>query len=416
MDTHKRVLLVWHRRAGKDKLCFNKLICKALERPCNLAYYFPTAKLGRKALWKNVDVTNGMAVIDHIPKPILAKPPNQTEMMIELVNGSTIQVLGTDNLDVVGGNYFGMVFSEYSLQDPQAWEYSRPILVENGGFAWFNGTPRGENHMFEMLRTNQGNDRWFTQVLTVEDTGVVSAEDIAEERRSGMKEAKIRQEFYCDFSAPNEEAIYGPLMSKAQAEGRIANFPVDGRAPVDLYWDLGSPRNTVVWYGQRLPYGVTRFVDIDAGLEFASLVERVTYIRRKGYSLGRCYLPHDARQTARNGSTFERDLREAGMTDIVVVPPIQNVWDGVRKVSELLPTFEFRVPACEEGVKALKAYERRPPSKSGVDPDEPLHNWASHYADALRTCAEAEAAGLLSKSRAAMAGGGNRVVVLTGTR
>lgn len=414
MDDLKRVLMVWHRRAGKDKICFNKLICRAAETMANYAYYFPTAKLGRKALWKNVDMKHGMRVIDHIPKELLRKPPNETEMMIELINGSTIQVLGTDNLDVVGGNYFGVVFSEYQQQNPLAWDLTRPILAENGGFAWFNGTPRGENHLFDMLKTNSGNAAWFTQVLLVDDTHAITLEDIDEERRSGMSDALIRQEFYCDFSAPNERAVYGRFLAKAATENRIGPFPVDGRAPVHTSWDLGGPLNTVVWYWQCLPFGVIRLVDVDHGLK-VTLTERVAHMNAKGYSLGKCYFPHDARQTARTGRTFEEDAREAGIKNIVVVPPISSVGQGVDYVAELFPTLEFREPACDIGIKGLKAYEWAPANINGLIRSEPLHNWASHIADALRTMAEANKLGLVDHSGTSRPHG-VPVKVLTGYR
>jgi hypothetical protein len=412
MDTHKRCMMVYHRRAGKDKLCFNKLICRALEQPCNLAYYFPTATLGRKALWKNVDVKAGMRVIDHIPKEILAKTPNETNMMIELVNGSTIQILGTDNLDVVGGNYFGVVFSEYQKQNPLAWDLTRPILAENGGFAWFNGTPRGENHLFDLLKVNRDNPLWFTQVLSCDDTHAITAADIEEERRSGMSESMIRQEFYCDFSATNEGAIYGTEMSKAMAQGRIGNFPVDGNTPVHTFWDLGGPRNTVVWYGQRLPFGRWRWVDCDYGLNL-TLTERVAWMKAKGYAFGNHYLPHDANQTARTGATFASDARAAGLANIQVVPPIADVWLGINAVQSIFDSFEFSTPACEIGVKGIKAYESAPDSSSGVVRNTPLHNWASHVADAVRTMGEAEKLGLipgLVGSRAAARPMGQAVV------
>ena len=61
----------------------------------------------------------------------------------------------------------------------------------------------------------------------------------------------------------------------------------------------------------------------------------------------------------------------------------------------LFPTYEFRLPACEKGVKALKAYEHAPDSSSGVVRNVPLHNWASHVADAVRTMAEADRHGLI---------------------
>ena len=397
MDAKKRVDWVMHRRGGKDKTFFNKLICKAAETPANYAYYFPTATLGRKALWKNVDVKNSLRVIDHIPKGLLKRQPNETNMMIELHGGSTIQVLGTDNLDVVGGNYFGMVFSEYQNQNPLAWEYSRPILVENGGFAWFNGTPRGENHFYEMLKVNRSNPDWFTQVLTVDDTGAVSKADIEAERRAGMSEAMIRQEFYCDFSVANENAIYGRWLSDALAEQRIGDFPVDGRSPVHTFWDLGGPRNTVVWYGQRLPFGRWRWIDCDYGLDL-TLPERFAHMQAKGYSYGKHFFPHDAKQTSRTGFTFEHDARNVGFKNIVVVPPIQDVWQGIDYVRGLFPSFEFRLPACELGVKGLKGYESAPDTSTGIVRNQPLHNWASHVADGMRTMAEADAMGLVDKA------------------
>ena len=311
MDEKKRVLCVWHRRAGKDKLFFNKMICKAMERPCNLAYYFPTATLGRKALWKNVDVVNGMRVIDHIPKAILRKPPNETNMMLEFVNDSTIQILGTDNLDVVGGNFFGVAFSEYQSQNPLAWDLTRPILAENGGFAWFNGTPRGENHLFDMLQTNVDNPSWFTQVLSVNQTNAITQADIDEERRAGMKAALVRQEFHCDFSAPNELAIFGELMSKAAAQKRIGPFPVDGRAQVNTSWDLGGPLNTVVWYWQCLPYGTVRFIDCDYGLNL-TLTER------------RPSASYDTSSTANVASS----LLQPRPSPLKSRPPSTGLWNG----------------------------------------------------------------------------------------
>lgn len=406
-DDVKRLLLVWHRRAGKDKLCFNRLVVKAAEKMANYAYYFPTAALGRKALWFNVDVSNGMRVIDHIPKELLARTPNQTEMRIELINGSTIQILGTDNLDVVGGNFYGCVFSEYQNQNPLAWDYTRPILAENGGFAWFNGTPRGENHFYDLLTINRSNSQWFTQVLPVSETGAVSAEDIESERRSGMSEAMIAQEFGCDFRIANERAIYGREMSAVDKDGRIGTFPVDGRSPVHTFWDLGGPRNTVVWYGQRLPHGCWRWLDVDYGLEL-NLVQRYAHMQAKGYNYGKHYLPHDARQTARTGRTFEQDAIDAGFKNTVVVPVIPSVWQGIDYVKQIFPSFEFRLPACEIGVKGIKAYESAPDTSSGIIRNEPLHTWASHVADGLRTMAEAEVLGLIPSN--VTGGAGRRIV------
>ena len=59
-------------------------------------------------------------------------------MFIELINGSTIQLLGSDNFNsLMGTNYFGVAFSEWALSDPESWVYIRPILAENRGCALF---------------------------------------------------------------------------------------------------------------------------------------------------------------------------------------------------------------------------------------------------------------------------------------
>lgn len=115
----KRAVCVWHRRAGKDKTFLNILAIKAMETMGNYAYYFPTATLGRKALWDNIDARSGMRVVDHLPKELVAKT-NEQQMKITLVKGSTIQVLGTESLDVVGGNPIGVVFSESAQDRPDA--------------------------------------------------------------------------------------------------------------------------------------------------------------------------------------------------------------------------------------------------------------------------------------------------------
>jgi phage terminase large subunit len=51
-------------------------------------------------------------------------------------NGSLFRIVGMDNLDsIVGTNPIGTVWSAYSLQNPKGWDFIRPILTENGGWA-----------------------------------------------------------------------------------------------------------------------------------------------------------------------------------------------------------------------------------------------------------------------------------------
>lgn len=195
----KRAVLVWHRRSGKDKTAWNFMIKKALEEKGNYYYFLPTAALAKQVIWDNID-NDGFKTIEHCPEEV-TKNINSTEMVIELVNGSTIKLIGSDKFEkrAIGTNPRGVVFSEYSVTEPQVWNYVRPILAANEkAWAVFIFTPRGMNHGWKILQQAKDSDKWFYQVLTVEDTKAISEESLVEEK-SQMPEDLYKQEYHCEF-------------------------------------------------------------------------------------------------------------------------------------------------------------------------------------------------------------------------
>src|SRR3954451_2958960 len=143
----KRAYLLWHRRAGKDDLCLRWTKQALMSRPGSYWFLLPQQEQARKAIWRAVDPHTGRRRIDMaFPVGLRVKALDQ-EMLIEFKNGSTWQVLGSDNFNaLVGSPPAGLVFSEWPLSDPQAWGYLAPAVEENAGWAIFNGTPRGPNH------------------------------------------------------------------------------------------------------------------------------------------------------------------------------------------------------------------------------------------------------------------------------
>jgi len=203
---YKRGVAVWHRRAGKDKTMLNLTIKEMFKRVGNYYYFFPTYKQGRKIMWDGIG-KDGFPFMKHFPAEIIHKK-NEQEMKITAKNGSMFQIIGTDRIDDnVGTNPVGCIYSEYSLQDQNAWNFMRPILRENGGWALFNFTPRGLNHGHEIYQTALRNDDWFCERRTVEDTGVLTPEDIQNERNEGMSESLIQQEYYCDFTVSSDDIL-----------------------------------------------------------------------------------------------------------------------------------------------------------------------------------------------------------------
>ena len=195
-------------------------------------------------------------MLDYIPQAIIDGNVNNTEMKV-WINGakgqSLIQLVGAENYDnIMGTNPKGVVFSEWSLMDPMAYEFIKPILAANKGWCAFIFTLRGKNHGWDLYQIAKNNpDDWFCEVLTVEDTKVVmTPADVETERRKGMPEDLIQQEFYCNFNRGQEGAYYGRQMEELARKGHITQVPYDPAVPVRTYWDLGIGDSTAIWWAQ----------------------------------------------------------------------------------------------------------------------------------------------------------------------
>lgn len=386
MDSgYKRAVVVWHRRAGKDKTLINLTIKKMLERVGSYYYFFPTYNQGRKILWEGMD-RGGMAFLNHIPQSLIVKK-NDSEMKIELKNGSILRVIGTDNIDsIVGSNPVGCVFSEYALQDPLAWDYIRPILAENGGWAIFNFTPRGENHGYDIYNLALGSsDNWFCQMLTVDDTGVISKEVLEQERQEIIakdgNDALFSQEYYCNFKVPIAGAYYAKQIIDANNDGRICDLPVDRTKPVDTWWDIGVGDSTAIWFTQDIGnyVHVIDFYDFNnVGLE-----HYIKVLQDKKYIYGNHYAPHDIEvKEFGTGKTRLETARSLGINFKVVRKlPID---DGINAVRNSFNLYKFDEKRCRKGLNALKGYHKEYDEINKVYRNKPKHDWCSHPADAFR--------------------------------
>jgi hypothetical protein len=196
------------------------------------------------------------------------------------------------------------------------------------------------------------------------------------------------------FKSPVEGAIYAGELDKLRASGAISAFKTDGSTLVHTAWDLGSPVNTVVWYFQVIGGNEVRVIDCDMDLDMTP-VQRVGHMLAKGYSYGAHFLPHDAAATRTSGKADAQVYTEAGLANVRVLPRTHDIWIGINACLQMFPRFSFRLPACERGLDALANYAYKRSSATGIVVNEPVHNWASHAADALRMIAEAEMAGML---------------------
>ena len=380
----KRADLVWHRRSGKDKTCLNFTIKKMFERVGAYFYFLPTYAQGSKVIWDGMDI-EGFKLLDHFPPEIIESRDNGA-MKIKTVNGSLFQVIGVDNYDsIMGTNPVGCVFSEFSLQDPRAWDFIRPILRANGGWAVFNYTPRGENHAYELHEMAKGNEEWFSQVLTIKDTGLITEADIESERQAGMSDEMIRQEYYCSFQGALQGAYYAKQLAQAEAESRLTSVPYDTAVPVDTWWDLGIGDAMAVWFTQNVGHEIHCIDYYEATGK--SLVDLAVELKSKNYLYGRHFMPHDARaRELSSGKTRLEAAESLGIRPLEALPAL-SVDDGINQARMLFNRIWFDKEKCAHGIQALKNYTKEYDEKMKRWSDKPRHDWASHGADAFRMLA-----------------------------
>ena len=393
----KRQLLFWHRRAGKDEINLHMHAVGSARRPGTYWHMLPLANQARKAIWTAVNPHSGKRrLFEAFPQEYIENL-NDTEMFIRFKSGSTFQVVGSDNYNaLVGTPPVGITFSEWALANPHAWAYLSPILAENGGWASFITTPRGNNHAKAMYDAVRGDDRWFTEILRADQTGVIDGETIAEQKvvyeglfGEDVAEALIQQEYYCSFEGAMVGAYFGAEMARAEREGRITDVPVIEGYPVHTAWDLGRASNNPIWCFQAIPiFENGKFVrNVPFIVDFYrprddDVEEWVRWLDERGYH-GTDFVPHDI-TVAEWGTKRTRYevLRSLGRKPRRIARV--SVEDGRTAARQTIKVAYFDRTRCELGVEGLKNYRREWDDELKRFREVPVKDWAEHIGSAFR--------------------------------
>jgi hypothetical protein len=243
--------------------------------------------------------------------------------------------------------------------------------------------------------------------------------------------SKMKQEYPSTpeeaFEQAIEGAIFGEQMTWLREHGRLGVLDIDINYPVDTVWDFGTGATNAIWFKQTIGVQHRWFYFISGamvegmkGLRYwwqdVCEVHRVAH----GYQWGKHILPHDAEAEILGEvpTTKRRILEGLGMGSgdggsIVVVSRIATIDQGIEITRKALGGnhwFDKRVPdttkgedmGAGHGIKCLDGYQYEWNDKAGVWSRIPLHNWASHGADAWRQWAQAPADSITNHNSSAL--------------
>tara|TARA_R110002020_G_scaffold27580_2_gene89018 strand:+ start:65 stop:871 length:807 start_codon:yes stop_codon:yes gene_type:complete len=242
--------------------------------------------------------------------------------------------------------------------------------------------------MYEMA---QNNDSWFCSKLTVEDTcrdsdgedgsRVVSADDLEEERREGMDEQMIQQEYYCSFHAAIPGAYFAKEMTRMETDGRIGRIPWEPKLRTSTFWDLGIDDSMSVVFAQQHGQEV-RIIDYyEASGE--GLPHFISEIKSKPYSYDSHNAPWDIEvRELTTGKTRRETARSLGI-NFRVGKKVNKKEEAIEQARQLLSRTWMDRRKCEKLISALRNYHKEYDDKNQVFKARPVHNWASHGADSF---------------------------------
>ena len=275
----------------------------------------------------------------------------------------------------------------------KSWETLIPTIRKDGSEIWVTFNPYLETDetyqrfvlspmpdgLGRVVKIGYQDNPWFPEILK-QERDLLKARDY---------EAYLNVwEGQCVSVA--EGAIFGKEMIAAQDEGRIGRVPFDPGMSVSTYWDLGIGQSggdtMAIWFEQHAG-GEIRLIDYleGSGEGFPWYAKELD---RKPYNYDKHWAPHDIEVKEMGSGRTRRAAANALGIRFSVVPRVGSGGTGAREERIhasrlLLPRCWFDADRCRRGLNALRSYRRAPSTIEGEFRSEPVHDFASHAADAF---------------------------------
>lgn len=110
------------------------------------------------------------------------------------------------------------------------------------------------------------------------------------------------------------------------------------------------------------------------------------YLKSKAFNYGKHLVPHDAGVHEYSTGLSRVEVAKSHGIHFTVVPDI-SINEGIDAARNMLNRCWFDETKCGKGIIALESYKKQWNDRHGCWSSHPLHNFASHGADAFRMLA-----------------------------
>jgi len=368
---------VWARRSGKTYYTIIRQLMRLEARGTGdyQGFYFaPTRTQAKQIAWP---------YLTQFSKPLGAEL-NQAELKCTIPGKGFIQLMNGEQYDRARGLYMDDCVLDEAADIPEAAlrEVISPALSDRKGTLDAMGTPRGRMNLLYKLWEEAGAnpDLYSRSLLTWEQAGRVDATEI-ERNKALMTDAQFRQEWLCSWDGATPGAYWGQEMSDAESSGRVTLIRRDEQQPLIAAIDLGHSDLMPVIWGHEI--GNQFQVVMCKTYQFTGFPALVQDWKQMGMVPDRLIAPHDINVTELgSGKTRLEVLRGFGL-DVVVAPKL-SLAEGIEQTRQFLKRCWFDRENTAFLREGLAQYRSEYDAMRGVHRLTPIHDQASHYADAMR--------------------------------
>ena len=385
-DQSRFRVLVAGRRFGKTRLVLCELLRAAAMPRKNIWYIAPTYRQARQIMW---------SVLKSETPPEYVRKCNETDLSMELINGSTISLRGSDNPDSLRGVSLNFAaFDEYDFMDASVFPtVIRPMLTTTGGRAIFAGTPDGYCQLYELYLRGQSqkleDTDWSSHQFRTIDGGWVPAQEIEDAKRD-CDERTFRQEYLASF-----ETMSGRVFYAFDRNGNVGEPPsYSGPLGIGMDFNVDPMTCVVFWDTPEMTYVVDEIV-----IKSSNTQEMIDEAKRRHGSRIVSAYPDPAGRgrhtSAPAGFSDHAILRAAGLT--VYVRGKVSLRDGINALNARLCSADGKrrmmiSPRCKRLIEALERHCYKDgaaiPAQDGHEHITDALKYPTEYLHPVRTVAQ----------------------------